>query len=76
MKNYNSKISEEDWDELEETINREKQIYTKSDLIAAAERMKERCIEACEKIIEKAGKIIEKATGLTWAEVKERIDGN
>jgi hypothetical protein len=32
MKNYNSKISEEDWDELEETICRDKQLYTKADL--------------------------------------------
>ncbi len=42
-------LSTEDWVEVEKTTNREKQFYTESDLKAAAERMKERCIEVAEK---------------------------
>lgn len=47
MKEWYCSLPVEDWEELEKTINREKQLYTESDLKAAAERMKERCVEAC-----------------------------
>jgi hypothetical protein len=39
-----NQLSDEDWKELEETINRDKQLYTQADLDAAHREMKERCI--------------------------------
>jgi hypothetical protein len=39
------KLSVEEWEELEKTTCRDKQLYTKADL----ERMKQRCIDVAEK---------------------------